>query len=272
MQTHKTKNFFSTLLLILLFIAFLPGYAGAAESNARWHVVLAAVGNEQNVFDNFITDFAAKIKNSPNVASFTELHASANQQWPVSGLRDLEAALTSLKPLENEGCLIYLTGHGAPDGLAMSADVPMIFVRPTRMETMLNACAGHTTVLVVSACYSGVYAKPGVAKPERIIITAAASDLTSFGCSNNLRYTFFDQCFIDAWPHHSQWGALADEVRRCVRETEKNGGFPASNPQFVFGTGLRELALPASELKSNAVACAPKESGSDPQAACTQAP
>lgn len=230
--------------VILLAILLFASPAIAAESDTRWHVVLAAVGNEQNVFDNFVTDFAVMLKNSAQVASVTELHASNSDNWKPAGLRALEQTLSALKPQAGEGCLVYLTGHGAPEGLAMSADTPMMFVRTSRMETMLNGCAQRPTVLVVSACFSGIYARPGITRPERIVMTASAADLTSFGCSNNNRYTFFDQCFIDAWPRNSQWGRLADEVEDCVRQTERSGGFPSSKPQFIFGSGLRELALP----------------------------
>ncbi|HTQ98601.1 MAG TPA: C13 family peptidase [Candidatus Acidoferrum sp.] len=236
--------------LCLLITAALADSAVAAEGNTRWHVVLAAVGNEQNVFDNFVNDFAKLLKGHNDIASFTELHASNDERWPASGLQALERTITALKPQEGEGCLIYLTGHGAPDGLAMSADTPMVFVRPTRMESMLNSCAGRPTILVVSACFSGVYVKPGITRPERIVLTASAPNLTSFGCSNNLRYTFFDQCFIDAWPHHDNWGTLADDVKSCVNTTERRGNFPASNPQVFFGPNMRALALPALETRS----------------------
>ncbi len=233
-----------TTSVCLLSLLLLTGPASAADSDTRWHVVLAAVGNEQHVFDTFVSDFAATLKDSPHVASFTELHASATGGWMPSGLRELEDSLKSLQPATNEGCLVYLTGHGAPEGLAMSADTPTMFVRPARLESMLNGCAQRPTVLVVSACYSGQYVRPGITRPERIVMTASAEDLTSFGCSNNNRYTFFDQCFLDAWPRQTQWGSLADEVRDCVRETERRGGFPSSKPQFFFGVGLRELPLP----------------------------
>lgn len=241
----KSSVIKSLVQILLVFSATLPGLAQAAEDDTRWHVVLAAVGNEQNVFDNFVTDFAAALKSSARVASVTELHASAGEDWKPSGMRALEQTLAGLKPQSGEGCLVYLTGHGAPDGLAMSADTPMMFVRTSRMESMLSGCAQRPTVLVVSACYSGVYARPGITRPERIVMTASAADLTSFGCSNNNRYTFFDQCFLDAWPRSSQWGRLADEVEDCVRQTERNGGFPSSKPQFFFGPGLRDLALPS---------------------------
>ena len=231
-----------------LLLALLAAELSAAETATRWHVVVAAVGNEQHVFDNFVADFAALLRDHAEVASFVELHANSDPRWQPSGLRALETTLTALMPQANEGCLVYLTGHGAPDGLAMSADTPMAFVRPTRLESMLNACAPQPTVLVVSACFSGVYLRPGITRPERIVLTASAADLTSFGCSNNNRYTFFDQCFLDAWPRHATWGPLADAVRRCVRDQERSGNFPASNPQIFFGPGLRELALPAASV------------------------
>ena len=234
-----------TVSLYLLLGLLFATSTSAAPSGTRWHVILAAVGNEQNVFDNFVTDFGSVLAGRNAIASLTELHASIDERWPASGLRALDRSLTGLEPQEDEGCLVYLTGHGAPDGLALSADTPMVFVRPTRMESMLDSCAGHPTVLIVSACYSGIYVRPGITRPERIVMTASADDRTSFGCSNNLQYTFFDQCFMDAWPRQSNWGALADDINKCIRSTESDGGFPASKPQFFFGTGMRELALPA---------------------------
>ncbi len=234
------KTFFLCLLLSSIF----ANSTSAAPGDTRWHVILAAVGNEQNVFDNFVNDFASMLKGRNEIASLSELHASIDDRWPSSGLEALDRSLNALKPQEGEGCLVYLTGHGAPEGLAMSADTPMIFVRPTRMESMLNSCAGHPTVLIVSACFSGVYVRPGITKAERIVMTASAADLTSFGCSDNQQYTFFDQCFMNAWPLQTNWGSLGDDINKCVRSTESSGNFPASKPQFFFGPGMRELPLP----------------------------
>jgi hypothetical protein len=231
-------------VLYLLLGTMFATCTSTARGDTRWHVILAAVGNEQKVFDNFVNDFASMLKDRNEIASLTELHASIDDRWAPSGLQALDRSLTALKPQEGEGCLVYVTGHGAPDGLAMSADTPTIFVRPTRMESMLNSCAGRPTVLVVSACFSGVYVRPGVTRAERIVMTASAADLTSFGCSDNQQYTFFDQCFMDAWPRQNNWGALADDINDCVRTTERSGNFPASKPQFFFGPGMRELALP----------------------------
>ncbi|MEI7949427.1 MAG: C13 family peptidase [Gammaproteobacteria bacterium] len=228
-----------------------PVAAQTAHSTTRWHVVLAAVGNEQNVFDNFVSDFAQVLKGHSDIASFTELHASADKRWLASGLQGLERSLAMLSPQEGEGCLVYLTGHGSPDGIAMSADTPQYFVRPSRLESMLNPCAGRPTILVVSACFSGTYMRPGITREERIVMSASAANLPSFGCSNNLHYTFFDQCFIDAWPRHNNWGLLADDVRTCVNSTERTNNFPSSKPQVFFGPHMRDLALPALEASQD---------------------
>jgi Peptidase C13 family len=232
-----------TFFLYMLVGAMFATCTSAAPSDTRWHVILAAVGNEQNVFDNFVNDFASVLKGRNEIASLTQLHASIDERWPASGLEALARSLTGLMPQEGEGCLVYLTGHGAPEGIALSAETPTVFVRPTRMESMLNSCGGRPTVLIVSACYSGIYLRPGITRAERIVMTASAADLTSFGCSNNLQYTFFDQCFIDAWPRQNNWGSLADDINKCVRLTESRGNYPASKPQFFFGPGMRELPL-----------------------------
>lgn len=231
----------------LLAITMLCTSASAAENEMRWHVVLAAVGNEQHVFDNFVTDFADELEGNPAIASITELHASIDERWEPSGFRDLENTLSTLTPQQNEGCLVYLTGHGAPEGLAMSADIPIYFVRTSRMESMLEPCADRTTVLVISACYSGIYMRRGITRPERIVFTASDEDLTSFGCSNNNRYTFFDQCFMNAWSENRTWGMLGDDINGCVRQTERSNYFPSSKPQFFFGPGLEALPLPKME-------------------------
>ena len=240
-----------TVLVFLLLAAVLVECASAAQNDTRWHVVLAAVGNEQSVFDNFVSDFAGLLKGHSDIASFTELHASVDNRWTATGLQGLERSLATLMPQEGEGCLVYLTGHGAPDGIAMSADTPTRFVRPTRMEAMLSPCAGRPTILVVSACFSGAYMRPGITRAERIVLTASADNLPSFGCSNNLHYTFFDQCFMDAWPRHNNWGLLADDVRTCVNSTETKNNFPASKPQVFFGPNMRDLALPALDARND---------------------
>ena len=51
-------------------------------------------------------------------------------------------------------------------------------------------------MVLVSACYSGVFVGPSMQKKNRIILTAARQDRTSFGCSAENEYTYWDSCLI----------------------------------------------------------------------------
>ena len=50
------------------------------------------------------------------------------------------------------------------------------------------------TIVVVSACCSGSFATGKMAKPNRIVLTAARNDRPSFGCQVRRIYNFFDEC------------------------------------------------------------------------------
>ena len=60
-------------------------------------------------------------------------------------------------------------------------------------EIVDSACpASKPTVLIISACYSGSLI-PTLSGPNRMIITAARSDRSSFGCQEENEFTFFDK-------------------------------------------------------------------------------
>src|SRR5690606_40356101 len=74
----RSVSIMTARILPILLIFLLAGPAAAAENSTRWHVVLAAAGNEQQVFDNFVLDFAGVLGESAHVSSLTTLHASAD--------------------------------------------------------------------------------------------------------------------------------------------------------------------------------------------------
>jgi hypothetical protein len=78
---------------------------------------------------------------------------------------------------------------------------------------MVNeACADRMTVVVVSACYSGIFV-PALQTDNRMVLTAARPDRTSFGCGEANVYTFFDQCFLESIPQSRDFPALARNVQ-----------------------------------------------------------
>jgi hypothetical protein len=94
-------------------------------------------------------------------------------------------------------------------------------------------------VVVVSACYSGVFVA-GLARPNRLVLTAARRDRSSFGCGESDRYPFFDACVLEAMPASVDFLALAKKARLCVARRERQEGMrPPSDPQIFVGAKFR---------------------------------
>lgn len=149
--------------------------------------------------------------------------------------RRIYETLSQLAASDAQGCLFYVTSHGMPQGVVIGERI----LPPPVVATMLDrACGKKPTVVVISACFSGVFV-PHLAAPNRMILTAARRDRTSFGCGEANRYPYFDECFLHAIERSTSFPALAGAARRCVAEREvKEGASPPSEPQVFVGAEL----------------------------------
>ncbi len=70
-------------------------------------------------------------------------------------LRGAEGRLTARAPA---GCLIYYTSHGGPPGVVLDVSDRAYVFTPEHMAKLVNAaCPGRPTIVVISACFSGVF-------------------------------------------------------------------------------------------------------------------
>ena len=243
-------------------LACLAWAGGCLAAAPPLHVLLVAVGDEQPVFDRFITDLSRRLQ-ALDVASLATASSSGAVGRKFDTPADLYAAIRGLRAQRPGGCLVYLTGHGTRAGLSMplaaaggasaSASAPAAERRYAALRVrdvqaaLRDGCGDAPTVLVASACYSGVYLRPGIAGDDRIVLTAAAPDRTSFGCGNDETYTYYDGCFLRSLDGASTWQQLAGRTTACVAQLERTlqPDSPRSNPQAFFGRRMRELPLPA---------------------------
>lgn len=146
------------------------------------------------------------------------------------------------------GCFLYITTHGSPEGIVFG---PSAFLTPATMATLVReVCADRPTVVVISACFSGIFID-GLAGPNRMVITAARRDRASFGCGADAVYPYFDGCVIDSLPGATDFIALANAARTCVRDREQQEGLtPASEPQMSIGANM-QLLLPTLRFRSS---------------------
>ena len=139
------------------------------------------------------------------------------------------------------GCLLYFTSHGGPEGMVFGPDRTL---NPTAMATLVRQmCQARPTVVVVSACYSGIFVD-ALAGPNRMVMTAARRDRASFGCSEDATYPYFDGCVIESLPTATDFIALANAARACIKTREEAEGLtPGSEPQVFIGANM-QLLLP----------------------------
>lgn len=225
--------------------------AASPDGSLTWKVLLMASdqGNQGawiNAFDNARKKLKALFTgNGVQSSNLRELSLHPNQQG--GGVRPTTLAnfSESLKSLNATGptdaCLVHMTSHGSRDGFNFGSNR----LSPSQLETALVAgCGNRPTVLLISACYSGLYVLDSskLKKPNRIILTAARSDVTSFGCSPENEYTYWDGCLISSLPKSKKWKDLAADIQTCI--VAKEGGRTASFPQAFIGEQVNDLALP----------------------------
>jgi hypothetical protein len=73
-----------------------------------------------------------------------------------------------------------------------------------------------------------------------MVMTAARKDRSSFGCSTDDKYPFFDDCFLQSVGKTRTFPALAPAIQACVAAKETALGLgPPSEPQVSIGADLR---------------------------------
>ncbi len=241
----RRLNALPLALAAALFIAGPPAQAGAFSN---WAAIFVAgddhahSGARSEVFDNARRDLAlafAKAGFPPADMAQFSVHP---QDYPtekgvlpaIPGV--MADTLTRLATQANGGCLVYITSHGGPDGMIVLGD--NIFTAAGVASMIDDACGQRPTVVVVSACYSGAFIPP-LSSPNRLVLTAARPDRTSFGCGESDRYTYFDACVLGELPTAHDFPALGRSVQACVASREQDTGVsPPSEPQMWIGPAV----------------------------------
>ena len=142
---------------------------------------------------------------------------------------------------EEDVLVLALTSHGTPRGVAVLAGRRSGLISPRKLRDMLDASGARYRVVIISACYSGVFARV-LANPSTLVITAAATDRPSFGCEDGATWTYFGDAFYNqALRRDARLDAAFGEAKRLVTERERREGFEPSEPQIAGGSLVLRL-------------------------------
>ncbi len=166
----------------------------------------------------------------------------ATDDLPQGSIRALTLALArvaSVMDRDEDALVLYTTSHGLPAGLAYHyGDTGYGILSPDRLKSILDELQIERRVLILSACYSGVFV-PKLANDDTAILTASAHNRTSFGCSPDNDWTFYGDAMINRALRKKQTlKAAYQEAALAIAGWEARAFFPASLPQISIGSSV----------------------------------
>jgi hypothetical protein len=215
-------------------------------TNLTWKAALMTGDDSIDAFDNarktLKTEFLNRGVLPVNIKELSMNPLERKRGPMASSAVNLDGALRQLSIGDQDACLIHMTSHGSPQGFYLRNASP---ITPQMLNKILDQeCGERPTVVLISACYSGVFVGPSMQKKNRIILTAARQDRTSFGCSAENQYTYWDSCLVDSLPTAESWRSLYGTIQQCVQTKESQGHFKPSLPQAYFGEEVSDLKIP----------------------------
>jgi len=159
----------------------------------------------------------------------------------VSGLSDTLKRLTQRMDLEQDVLVLMLTSHGSREGLEVAnGNLPLLQLGPTELRQALDEAGIKWRVIVVSACYSGVFIE-ALKSDTSLIATASDAEHTSFGCADDRDLTYFGEAFLkDAMPTTPSLEAAFKKAASLIQEREAAEHLVHSNPQLYEGNAIRQ--------------------------------
>ncbi len=246
-HTRLIEGFCVSVRRLRVIVPVVALFGAAAHASGPDRVVLIAGDDSLPVFDNAVQDMQADLAASGARAQDI-VRLSATASGPAAATLDhVLASVASMHPAPGQGCLVFATSHGGKHAGLYLADGDT-FLTPRALDAALTqGCGTAPTVVVISACYSGSFTQPPMARPNRVVLSAARPDRSSFGCGAGRSYTVYDACLLKAWRPGAAWRTVFAVVKGCVRNEELIERVRASEPQAWFGPQVAGLALPGSK-------------------------
>ncbi len=183
--------------------------------------------------------------------------AGQEADLPYATRENVEQIIDELSRLARpqDKIVLLLSTHGNKEILAINAgNQDYGVVNTADLQKWLRKLNDKPVVLALSACYSGSFIAP-LKNTNRIILTAADKDHSSFGCNYQSTNTFFvEETFGTSFDLKKSLLEVFESAKTNIDKKEKRMGLsPASNPQIEVGAALKKLAAaPLSKMRDYA--------------------
>ena len=164
--------------------------------------------------------------------------------YPLATYDNLRTAVVAIGQRmhrDRDTLVLMLTSHGNDqDGVAITnGRLPGDALSPRDVRKILDQAHVRWRIVIVSACYSGIFI-PVLKNDSTLVMTAADSHHSSFGCDDTRDLTYFGEALLkDALPHACSLPAAFSDLTRIIRRRESDEGEIHSNPKLFVGPQVR---------------------------------
>jgi hypothetical protein len=230
------KRVTAGLLAMIVFVA-----SASTSATASPHVTVLAFGlfGAQSVFESEAKG-AANIIAQRLGADPVVVRANTKTRGDVTiaSIRQALQAAADRMDRQSDVLILILTSHGSQAGVAVQAGRRVEILSPVDLADMLNHAGVRHRIVIISACYSGVFLGP-LANDDTLVITAADADHSSFGCRDKVKWTYFGDAFFNtALRHAADLRSAFAAARKAVSLREMRSGLVPSNPQIAGGKNI----------------------------------
>ena len=187
---------------------------------------LTAIGKVLPIKDRMI-----RLINHPATVAYVPLATLRNFQDAVHGVG-------KVMDKENDVLVLFMTSHGDRKGFALQLPDEVIDLTPRDVAATFKREGIKNRVVIVSACFSGIFVPP-LQNDNTIVLTAADATHTSFGCAPERDWTYFgDAFFRQALRPGTDFQSAFAHARTLIEGWELMDHATPSNPQGFFGPAL----------------------------------
>ena len=234
-------------LLAQSLYALAPQRPGVADV----YFIGVAAYADQDVFRREIEQATAIVEERFDAAGRTinlVNHTDTLNTVPLANRHNLDRVVRGLAERidpQEDVVVVFLSSHGDDDA-TIAVDLGgfgMNDIAAADVREILERHGIGWRIVIVSACYSGSFID-ALASPRTLVMTAAAKDRASFGCSHENEWTYFGEAyFAKALTQTNSFVDAFDIARERIGERESAEGKTASLPQRSLGADIaRHLA------------------------------
>lgn len=212
---------------------FFIGFAGDADED----VFMNETKSAKSVMDNYMNSFGRSLVLINNEKTVNSV--------PLANSHNLKTSLKEAAKrmnIDEDIMALFLTSHGSKDHKLVTSFPPFKLnnLSANTINTALNAAGIKWRIIIISACYSGGFIEQ-LSDPYTLLITAAGSEQTSFGCGHDGQYTYFGEAYLEKGLKQTRSFVEAfDVAKEAILEKEKKEELESSEPQISVGSEIEK--------------------------------